>query len=63
MGWRAERFHPPFCRSTAQNDRFTEKAAQAEKRHLQNIYGKLNFSKRREAAENAKKIGILSEGA
>jgi ATP/maltotriose-dependent transcriptional regulator MalT len=29
------------------------------KPHLQNIYGKLNVSKRREAVENAKKIGIL----
>jgi LuxR family maltose regulon positive regulatory protein len=29
------------------------------KTHLQNIYGKLNVSKRREAAEKAKKIGIL----
>ena len=30
------------------------------KGHLQNIYGKLNVSKRREAVEKAKKIGILS---
>ena len=29
------------------------------KGHLQNIYGKLNVSKRREAVEKAKKIGIL----
>jgi len=29
------------------------------KGHLQNIYGKLNVSKRREAIEKAKKIGIL----
>ncbi len=29
------------------------------KTHLQNIYGKLNVSKRREAVEKAKKIGIL----
>ena len=58
MSWRAEGFHPPFCRSRAQNGRFAEKAAQAEKGNLQNIYGKLNVSKRREAAENAKKIGI-----
>jgi LuxR family maltose regulon positive regulatory protein len=29
------------------------------KSHLQNIYGKLNVSKRREAVEKAKKIGIL----
>jgi len=32
------------------------------KGHLQNIYGKLNVRKRREAVEKAKKIGILSEG-
>ena len=32
------------------------------KGHLQNIYGKLNVSKRREAVEKAMKIGILSEG-
>jgi LuxR family maltose regulon positive regulatory protein len=32
------------------------------KGHLQNIYGKLNVSKRHEAVEKAKKIGILSEG-
>ena len=30
------------------------------KGHLQNIYGKLNVSKRREAVEKAMKIGILS---
>ena len=30
------------------------------KKHLNNIYGKLNVSKRREAVEKAKKIGILS---
>jgi LuxR family maltose regulon positive regulatory protein len=30
------------------------------KGHLQSIYGKLNVSKRREAVEKAKKIGILS---
>jgi LuxR family maltose regulon positive regulatory protein len=29
------------------------------KGHLQNIYGKLNLSKRREAIEKAKKIGVL----
>ncbi|NOQ20258.1 MAG: winged helix-turn-helix transcriptional regulator [Desulfobacterales bacterium] len=29
------------------------------KTHLQNIYGKLNVSKRREAVEKAKKVGIL----
>ena len=29
------------------------------KKHLQNIYGKLHVSKRREAVEKAKKIGIL----
>jgi LuxR family maltose regulon positive regulatory protein len=28
--------------------------------HIQNLYGKLNVSKRREAVEKAKKIGILS---
>jgi len=29
------------------------------KSHIQNIYGKLNVSKRREAVEKAKKVGIL----
>jgi LuxR family transcriptional regulator, maltose regulon positive regulatory protein len=29
------------------------------KGHLQNIYGKLNVKKRREAVEKTKKIGIL----
>jgi ATP/maltotriose-dependent transcriptional regulator MalT len=32
------------------------------KSHLKNIYQKLNVSKRREAVEKAKKIGILSAG-
>jgi LuxR family maltose regulon positive regulatory protein len=32
------------------------------KGHLQNIYGKFNVSKRREAVDKAKKIGILSGG-
>ncbi|MGD1973642.1 MAG: LuxR C-terminal-related transcriptional regulator [Desulfobacterales bacterium] len=31
----------------------------AVKGHLQNIYGKLDVSKRREAVEKAKNIGIL----
>ena len=34
-------------------------SATTVKGHLQNIYGKLNVSKRREAVEKAKKIGIL----
>jgi ATP/maltotriose-dependent transcriptional regulator MalT len=33
------------------------------KSHIHNIYGKLNVSKRRQAVEKAKKIGILSGGA
>jgi LuxR family maltose regulon positive regulatory protein len=32
------------------------------KKHLNNIYGKLNVSSRRLAVDKAKKIGILSEG-
>jgi len=32
---------------------------QTEKKHLNNIYGKLNVGNRREAVEKAKKIGIL----
>ena len=31
------------------------------KKHLQNIYGKLNVTKRRDAVEKARKIGVLSE--